>query len=335
MRCELVIGVSVIGAIACGEGVHDLSIESAPIVILRGHVDLDRLERTRPEAPLLGGLLWAGLPRINPVCLSTDAPALLAACPDPYGVFFGSIDRMTTVDEHGDFEVPIWALPDPKIAIGDEATRIAYGALVVAEDLDGDGRFFMPPLRMIAEGGITGGGGAYECLDDGRRPRPPPIQPDLIVAASFATLRSEQTRVTFREGDFVEASKFYPAPGCDAPLPGFSYFTMPALGESGACTSRAPDEPLDIAPLAAAERPGVMCRPLGQSPGSARPEESCPPPEGDTPVCLSRELLVSLRTSFSCPEMTIYSLKGCDTDPYCTNPEWDDTATPPTWWPCS
>ena len=35
-----------------------------------------------------------------------------------------------------------------------------------------------------------------------------------------------------------------------------------------------------------------------------------------------------------CHGVTHYTLRGCDNDPACFAPRWNDTANPPSWWPC-
>src|SRR5262245_43433968 len=59
---------------ACGGSVHDASVGSAPLLVIHGHVDRASLQRTKPEAPLLGALGWAALPAVSPLCLEFSAP---------------------------------------------------------------------------------------------------------------------------------------------------------------------------------------------------------------------------------------------------------------------
>src|SRR4051794_7833682 len=68
----------------CSRGtVHDLSVSSDPLVVLHGHVDTAALQRQHADAPLVAALVWAGVPRINPLCLKYAAAAIQPACPDP------------------------------------------------------------------------------------------------------------------------------------------------------------------------------------------------------------------------------------------------------------
>ena len=152
-------------AAACGQGVHDLSIGSTPLLVVHGHVDQTQLQRVHPEAALLGVLVWAQTPTVNPVCVRLDdgslaptVPDLTArvqsACPDPYGVFPGEAEAWSPIGADGNFDLPLYALPMARVAIGDASTRIAYGALVVVEDVNGDGQ---PPFaRTVVRGRRAG-----------------------------------------------------------------------------------------------------------------------------------------------------------------------------------
>jgi hypothetical protein len=310
----------------CGQGVHDLSVESAPLLVLRGHVELSRLRRVHPEAPLIGALVWAGVPNMSPVCLRFDLPEIRPACPDPYGVFYGAIERAAPVDGEGNFELQLFALPKASVSVGDEVTRIAYGSLLVAEDVNGDGQ-----LTLVAAPSNR-----FPPVHGSSDPDPLVVNHDLIVAATFHKLTADQQRVVFREGDFVEDSSFYPAPGCGVPPPGFSILAAPphsdAPAPSGACAFGPVTSPVEVPPVNEVEALAFMCRPVQGSEHVLRPEREHPA-GARNPVCLSPDLLASIRTG-TCWRLEAYALKGCDHDPFCTRPEWDSTASPPSWWPC-
>jgi hypothetical protein len=305
----------------CGRGVHDLSIASDPLVVLHGHVDRSRVQRVHPEAPLLGALIWAGVPNINPVCVKFPGTEIQRACPDPYGVFYGEVERAAPVDDDGNFELTLFHLPRAAVSVGDEVTRIAYGSLLVVEDVDGDGQpsFFPPPA------------GRRDPTAPG-----PSGDPDTIVAASFHTLHDTQERVVFREGGFVADSNFYPAPGCDPPPPGFSVETVPRYQDTPAlpeqCSIRPVDATVPVPPVAAADALALMCRAIGRDPRVREPRIDNQPPPGAT-YCLGGDILAVV-SGDGCGRLTAFTLKGCDHDPFCLSPEWDHTADPPAWWPC-
>jgi hypothetical protein len=168
---------------------------------------------------------------------------------------------------------------------------------------------------------------------------PGPDQPgpsDVIVAASFHTLRADQHRVVFREGGFVEGSNFYPAPGCPPPPPGFSIEDAPAYSETpvagGGCVFRAADAPVEVTPLSPDQATALLCRPSPRRFAVCEPTSS-EPPSGLTPICLAPGVMAAVVPG-TCPGLLAFPLKGCESDPFCTAGGWDHSAAPPPWWPC-
>jgi hypothetical protein len=317
---------------ACGSQVHDLSVATHPLVVIRGHVDLATLPRTRPTAPLIGALIWAAVPRAHPVCLKYSDPGIRPACPDPYGVSYGSIERAVRIDPDGSFRLELFHLPRAAVSVGDAMTRIAYGSLLVAEDLNGDGE-----LSFASSAG-TGPGGRGEGGPNGSQdPSPPAPDPDVPVAASLHNLRAPQRRIVFREGGFVADSRFYPAPGCDAPPQGFSVMFAPPYSEgplaTGACRFSSLEDPVEVSPLSEADARTLVCNPLQRSDIRPPPDDR-PPGKKTTQVCLEPGMLAVV-TQGVCPRLTVYTLKGCRNDPACEKTDWDVTDAKPAWWPCS
>lgn len=308
----------------CGPGVHDLSVNADPLLVIRGHVDTAKLNRVDPSAPLIGLLVWASIPRINQLCLAyPNVAELQAACPDPYGVFYGEIEKSVPVNADGSFELDLSNLPAARVSVGDTVTRIAYGSLVVAEDTNRDGQLSLPTGGSSPDGGFR-------------------ATPDTIVGATFFSLRDAQARITFREGGFVEGSNFYPDPGCPDPPPGFSVLDAPAYSDAGAppgtCSTTGFDAPIEVPPLTNAQSLALACGMVQQSIGVREATSNRNPNRGggssqQQQVCLSHEILVRI-TPGICPTFNALALKGCRADPFCLNPEWDDTANPPSWWPC-
>jgi hypothetical protein len=331
MTCSrAAVAVALLGAISlsCGQGVHDLSVSADPLLVIRGHVDPAKLQRVHPEAPLLGLLVWASAPHINVLCLAyPDVADLQAACPDPYGVYYGEIQKAVPVAADGSFEIDLANLPNARVSIGDTVTRIAYGALLVAEDTNGDGQLSLP----------RGGGGFIDGGANGA------AAPDVVVGASFYSLRNAQERIVFRESGFVEGSNFYPAPGCPTPPRGFSVLAAPAYSDAGAlpgtCTEQGFDQPVDVAALTSEQALSLACRTVQQGFGvrEATDERNPNRPGRDgasaKQVCLSHEILALVSPGL-CPTFNALALKGCRQDPFCLTPDWDHTAHPPSWWPC-
>jgi hypothetical protein len=297
-------------------------VGSVPLLVVRGHVDVAALERANPGAPLLGALVWTGLPAVNPICLRFDLPELRAACPDPYGVFLGQLARIAPVAADGSFALEIDELPQPLFSVGDAVTRITYGSVLVFEDGNGDGRL---SLVVPREGPKAGPGGE--------------LGPDVTVAASFHSLQAPQERVVLREGGFVQSSHFYPAPGCPAPPPGFSLLRAPPYADAqppdGSCQVREIGATVEVPPLAPQAASALACRRLRLGPWQVVRVRAGGPilPEVGTRVCLSPELLAVIFPG-ACPELVVLALKGCEEDAFCPQPAWDETAAAPAWWPC-
>jgi hypothetical protein len=328
VRSELGRGVALALLLAgCSRGaVHDLSVSSDPLLVLHGHVDIAHLQRQHPDVPLVAALVWAGVPRINPLCLKYDAAAIQPACPDPYGFFYGDdIGFGAPVAADGSFALPQSALPKVSVSVGDEVTRIAYGTLLVVEDVNRDGQ----PTLLAAPGRRDG---IVAPVDAG----PPLPEPDAIVAATFYSLHAEQQRVVFREGGFVEGSNFYPAPGCGTPPPGFSILHAPAYtgvpAAPGACSYSAAAATVEVPPLPPEAGAAFVCRVIPRGFRYTEPVSNEPPAPGAATVCLAHEVLAVVSSGI-CPRLGAYLLKGCDDDPFCTTP-WDRTNPPPGWWPC-
>ena len=315
---------------ACGGGVHDLNTSAPPLLTINGHVDTSTLTRQNSAAPLIAALVWAAVPRIDPLCLAYQSnPQLQPACPDPFGVFPGEVETTVPVAADGSFTISLSELPAAAVSVGDTETRIAYGTLIIGEDLDGDGQ-----LEIFGAG--VGKGGSVGPANQG------PLEDD-IVAASFYTLKARQERLAFREGGFVENTNFYPAPGCTDPPQGFSLMSAPSYDSpgGGGCTFAAASDAVNVAAIAPADAQAFACR-LAQS---QRPLEDAntvddptqnlgPGGLGPQLVCLSHDDLAIVISGPQCPAMHAIALKGCADDPFCLNPEWDDTSNPPSWWPC-
>ena len=323
---------------ACGGGVHDLSVSAPPLLVIQGRTDLASLNRQNPDAGLVAALVWAGVPNIDPICLKyADDPVVDAGCPDPYGMFYGAVETSAPVGADGSFTLALNTLPAAAVSIGDTETRIAYGSLIIAEDDNGDGELSL--LGVGGGGGGDGFGGGNKFAAGG------PF--DTIVAATFYSLHASQDRLAFREGGFVENSNFYPAPGCADPPQGFSFMSAPLYQASGGgtCSYEAASALVTVPALDAADAQALTCRPARQPVDLNRandlnsggdpngPLGNLPP--GSRASCLSHELLAVASTDpFGCPHLQGFALKGCAQDPFCTHPDWDDTANPPGWWPC-
>jgi hypothetical protein len=319
-----VLSATLVGLCSCGQGVHDLTVSSQPLVVIKGHVDASSLIRTHPSSALLGALIWASVPQVNPVCVEFQDAVTAPACPDPLGVFTGEIQASVAVDGDGNFELPLFHLPAARVSVGDAVTRIAYGTLVVVEDVNGDGQLTF----VLPSGGRR------------RRALPPvsnPSDPDLIVAATFSSLRVDQRRIVFREGGFVRDSYFYPAPGCDDPPEGLSVMMAGAYVDAshamGPCAYATTEGRLELTPLSPTDGLALECRAVQAQPNVQQPVGDEPPSGNPTKTCFGANVLATVYSG-PCPYLRSYALAGCQEDPMCASPEWNLTLAPPSWWSC-
>jgi hypothetical protein len=233
--------------------------------------------------------------------------------------------------------------------VGNPTASIAYGSLVIFDDVDGDGT-----LGLAAPHPTPAKGEAPLDVTD---------SPDVIYGASFITMTAPDERVAFREGDFDETSLFYPRRGCPDPRPGFSVvgasgFSVPAsfllVGhlpseDPAGCTDEAPEAAvvhIPVRPPATVQQVGCDARdeqgettylePPAMKPDFTGRLTTCGtvPVSNLTPALGPVQLVVSGRATDRCKGLTHYVLRGCYSGRGCSSPNWDDTATPPDWWPC-
>jgi hypothetical protein len=144
--------------------------------------------------------------------------------------------------------------------------------------------------------------------------------------------------VVLREGGFVSGSNFYPTPGCDPPPPGFSILQAPPYSDeqppAGGCVVRDLEAPVELAPLDFGQSFDFSCRAVQRGSRVFPPEGDQRPPAAVHTFCLGRNIL-GMFPDGPCPRLIVFALKGCQTDLLCPKPEWDVSAAPPSWWPCS
>lgn len=99
---------------------------------------------------------------------------------------------------------------------------------------------------------------------------------------------------------------------------------------SGSVTYREP--PANALPL---DKISWTCAPVAQG-GGGDIAGGMGNPGGSTPLAQPKPQIVELIVSGvpgGCRTLTHYLPRGCSTDPYCDQPEWEP-ASPPSWWPC-
>ena len=100
---------------------------------------------------------------------------------------------------------------------------------------------------------------------------------------------------------------------------------------SGSVTYREP--PVKTLPL---DKISWACAPVAQGGSAGKGGMGQAAGGGSTPLGQPKPAIVELIVSGlpgGCRTLTHYIPRGCSTDPYCDEPEWEPAA-PPSWWPC-
>ena len=313
-------------------------------------------------------LVWGAQWLTEPFCIlppaSADAAAVIAAgCRDPFGFVPARVAASVPAAVGTATTLSLFDLPSADLLVGDATSRVAYASLVFYDDRDGSGTLDLSMPHRAPTGN-----------DDGPPEDDSPDSTDIIYGASFLTMTAPDQRVAYLEGTFDEASAFYPRSGCPDPRISFSVLgaggfsaaaglasamlgTLPAEDPSQCSPSAdsAPSvgEPSDTLITVVAQDPAIVNE-VGCSErtddGSIRYREppanaldltdrvwACAPLPSfaaGTPTNVT-QLVVSGTSSDRCEGLTHYTLSGCREDASCSVPDWDFTAMPPAWWPCS
>jgi hypothetical protein len=303
-------------------------------------------------------LVWGAQWQTEPLCIlppeSDAAAAVIAAgCRDPFGFVPIRVAANLPVEVGPPATVSLSDLPSADVMVGDVTARVAYGSLVVYDDRDGDGTLKLARPHRTPTGG------------DGPRGEEMADSADLVYGASFVTMTAPDQRVAFREGAFVAAAAFYPRSGCGDPPPQFSVLSAGGFSaDEGLASAAAGRLPAEDPASCSQSAPGAAVIHIGlDAPAKVR-EVACiertddssvryrePPSEppdltGRVSACAHLpsfeagnqsdliQFIVAGRSADRCKGLTHYTLRGCRENVACPVPDWDYTATPPTWWPC-
>jgi hypothetical protein len=317
-------------------------------------------------AHLRVALVWGGQWLPEPLCiLPAESPAAAAAiaagCPDSFGFVPKRVAANAAVTPGTPAAVGLFDLPAADVMVGDVTARVAYGSLVVYDDRNDNGTLDLRQGERVPPSSDAG----IDLADAG-----PAGPADVVYGASFVSMTRPDQRVAFREGDFNAAAAFYPRKGCPPPPKAFSILAAGGFTEEAAlaaillgqlpaedpqtCAQSALDQvtvtisvadPADVAQVACLPRAsnGVTRyrEPPAQAPDLVGRVWACAGlPDlggaGGAPAASGqRQLVIAGPSTNACKSLTHYTLRGCDNDATCAAPEWDRTASPPSWWPCS
>jgi hypothetical protein len=277
---------------------------------------------------------------IDPQLDFTKLSQLLTLCRNPLGVaptLSGPSVAIQGKTESGllNHQLTFTALPPSEVLIGSPDARVAYGVLVVFDDLNENGvldiGFSIPPLFWDDTRGLDDD---QDKENDERAQRRfgDQIAPDELYSASFTSLLSTHQRLVFREGDFVE-SFFYPMGDC-LPPKGFSIATVEGSFPSATCDTY-PISTTTVLPISrpSLDRQEVICEPTEVFIFEPPQEQ---PSEAYEYECISSTELAARDTAQGCKNLSVITLIDCPpSEPNCERPEWNFRDIPPTWWPCT
>jgi hypothetical protein len=356
----LSLGVS-LGLAACGD-LSGFGGAVPPLAAIHVNVTGDFASVQAPKAgdpTLRVALVWGAQWLTEPLCIlppdpASAAPVIAAGCRDSFGFVPDRVATNAPLGPDGSATLELFDLPAADVMVGDVTARVAYASLVVYDDRDGDGTLTLGrPNRL----GGRDGGMPIDQQDASTD--------DLVYAASFASMTEPDTRLAFREGAFNATAAFYPRAGCGDPLPSFSIVSAGGFTAQDAiaaqlrgelpqenpatCREAPPETPVTLVFRAPAELHELACEerttdstiryrePPADSPDLTNRTVGCAkvPDFGTGKANGLTQLVISGRSDDSCVGLTHYVLRGCRNDALCELPQWDITATPPTWWPAS
>ncbi len=320
------------------------------------------------ERALQVALVWGEQWLTEPFCLPGQSPAaaadlVAAGCRDTFGFVPARVAADVPVTLGVPTMISLQDLPSADLMVGDITSRVAYASLVVYDDRGSNGAMGDGTLDLALSHRLAGAGPGPPQIDT-------PDSGDIVYGASFLSMTVPDQRIGYLEGTFTP-SAFYPRNGCDvSPMGfpdgfsvlsagGFSYDAgiasvlsgMLPLEDSASCASGSPADTtitFAVQSPAVAEEAGCMERtddsstryrqpPFDKAPDFTDRMTVCAPlpsfDSGDQPNLI--QLVVSGRPTDRCKGLTHYTLRGCRNNVACQVPQWDYTASPPPWWPCS
>ena len=356
MRCAALI--SALGLAAC-DNVSGFGGAVPPLATIEVQAtgDFAAVEVSDSDAPMLRvALVWGAQWLTEPLCIlppqDASAAALIAAgCRDPFGFVPDRVATNAPLAADGSARLALLDLPAADVMVGNVTARVAYGSLVVYDDRDGDGTLTLGRARRLP------GREAGPPDDEGK------ASTDRVYAASFVSMTEPDQRLAFREGGFNRSAAFYPRSGCADPPPSFSivsaggFTAVAALAaqlqgvlppeDPASCGEASTDTPVVVAYRAPDQLHQLACEERRRDSSIRYREPPADPPDltGRVQACVAVpdfgsgqangmiQLAISGRTG-ECLGLTHYVLRGCREDALCALPDWDITATPPSWWPC-
>ena len=305
---------------------------------------------------------------------SPQAAAVISAgCRDTFGFVPNRVDASAPIAADGTASLPLDQLPTADVLVGDVTARVAYGSLVVYDDRDGNGLQLSQPQRTASGGDgdrfnndtpdsadVIYGASFLTMTAPDRRvayregtfnqdgafyPRAgcgAPLPAFSIVRGGGFPAASARTATL--AGTLPQESPTT----CSEVAPSATVVDIaaqpPSVVEEVGCDERTDDgssryrQPPTNAPDLSGRVTACAHLPAFDTGGALFDGGAGASPDGgaDGGVSASSliQLVVSGRATDKCKGLRHYTLRGCRDDVSCALPEWDFTASPPSWWPC-
>lgn len=339
--------------LGCDQGADGLGSVGKPLVqvpvVVTGDIAPLLAEGVKQDdLRLRVALIWAAVPELDDFCIEYGSGLKLpdhasitavveAGCRDIFGFVPLQVAEGAYVREDGRATLDLKHLPSAEVLVGPPEGRVAYASVVVYDDRDDDEtlelrqarRHFKPgednlfgPGKGPPEGGR--GPGAFDESDEF-------LPVDHVYGGSFVSMVKPNVRLAFREGDAASAKYFYPMLGCAPPAVGFSTISVTGTWAKATCAASITSETevsvaLSVTPAVAelaCTNPQTRFRDTEREADLSQPWH-----------CVSSNQLVVANPPGLCKGLTIFLLSGCGASASCKEPNWDDRADPPDWWPC-
>jgi hypothetical protein len=357
-----IVWLAIVPLVGCGE-LRGFGGAAPPLASLHVEVtgDFEAVELPGSDSHSLRvALVWGEQWLPEPLCIlppdDPDVAQLIATgCRDPLGFVPSRVAATAPIEPGVPTALDLFELPAADVMVGDLSARVAYGSMVIYDDRNGDRTLDFDRARRLRGADDNG---------------PPPMDEfvtsqDVVYGASFVRMTEPDTRVAFREGGFDAQAAFYPRVGCGAPPPSFSLVSAGGFSQADAlaalargelpaedpaqCSETAADQLIAIAFRTPSEVHEVACeeRRTDSSARYRKPPDDMPDFSGRTTACAkipdfdsgkagaAMQLVISGQQQDHCAGLSHFVLRGCSEDALCALPEWDLTANPPAWWPCS
>ncbi len=308
MRAGL--GLLLVWAVGCGEGVHSVDHLGQPIVVLKGIIQ-GELPPSLQVDGLRAAMKWEILPDESLTCLQTaEDNAAVSRCLTAVGLEAIQVTASVPLEPvfPARFSIPLYKLPAPEVLTGPPGALFGYGVLLAYEDGNANGELDLVDLEATASA-------------------------DTVIASGFPTELMRASVFVYREGELNDLWRIFESLGCEQPGQGFSLLDVEASRAGVTCVVSAPD----VAEIPVYFEDSISMRQqICLPPPIASSFPAAEPPAGAEIDCHHHDSLDFVADPDKyCMQVQRYDLVGCESLYGCEDPDWNLLDDPPAWWPCT